>query len=391
MKKTKLKVWYFIVLAIVVFSMYRYSESRAAYGRTAAVVNGALGAYGSTIQIDYNGDGSLECFAYDSYYGNWNAGKSVAIGTTPEGYGIYNYITNKIIVNYGNKFIYAKAIPSLCPSSSVCTTSTRANYFMGCTVKDNQPALNTVKTTVETWSHYYGNSYKLNLSRIETGAISEATSVFSNARTLAVEPASMLSLLFVSTCTPQNYMVAYIFDITGGTCNDLFVESNINYTIKDNLIVYEPTTNDEVGLVFCMPQSTRVVIVQSANSQNTRIYDYQYFAKKYISTFFSCGGTCQPSWSCTEWGQCMGNVQTRVCTDKANCGVADGKPTEQRTCSTQCPPVYPCPSCPEPRCPPVQTCPVNSTTGCQAPSYCSSGPITDEQFPALVKRWINQQ
>jgi len=47
--------------------------------------------------------------------------------------------------------------------------------------------------------------------------------------------------------------------------------------------------------------------------------------------------TCTPNWTCSEWSECIGNLQTRKCTDANNCGTGEGKPEETRPCpSTPC-------------------------------------------------------
>jgi len=42
---------------------------------------------------------------------------------------------------------------------------------------------------------------------------------------------------------------------------------------------------------------------------------------------------CIPSWSCTSWSDCDG-TQTRTCSDVNECGVMDGKPEEERICTS---------------------------------------------------------
>lgn len=55
-----------------------------------------------------------------------------------------------------------------------------------------------------------------------------------------------------------------------------------------------------------------------------------------------CGASeavCNISWKCSDWSECvasggaLGGKQTRVCTDKNNCGSATGKPAEKQSCS----------------------------------------------------------
>ncbi|MBU2634029.1 MAG: PKD domain-containing protein [Nanoarchaeota archaeon] len=46
----------------------------------------------------------------------------------------------------------------------------------------------------------------------------------------------------------------------------------------------------------------------------------------------SGGDDCGTQWSCTYWGSCSENVQTRTCTDFNNCGITEGKPLEIQSC-----------------------------------------------------------
>lgn len=41
---------------------------------------------------------------------------------------------------------------------------------------------------------------------------------------------------------------------------------------------------------------------------------------------------CNPNWSCTDWGECIDDTQTRTCLDANNCGTTSGKPAESQTC-----------------------------------------------------------
>lgn len=44
--------------------------------------------------------------------------------------------------------------------------------------------------------------------------------------------------------------------------------------------------------------------------------------------------SCTESWTCTEWGTCSNNIQTRACTDSNNCGTTNNKPTLSQNCAT---------------------------------------------------------
>ncbi|MFC1648907.1 hypothetical protein ACFL1B_05610 [Nanoarchaeota archaeon] len=47
----------------------------------------------------------------------------------------------------------------------------------------------------------------------------------------------------------------------------------------------------------------------------------------------SCDDTCEPYWSCNEWGPCqVKGIQTRACTDKNECGIDKNKPVDAQEC-----------------------------------------------------------
>ncbi len=43
---------------------------------------------------------------------------------------------------------------------------------------------------------------------------------------------------------------------------------------------------------------------------------------------------CTGQWSCTEWSECVDNMQARACNDLSQCGTALNKPAESRECQT---------------------------------------------------------
>jgi len=46
--------------------------------------------------------------------------------------------------------------------------------------------------------------------------------------------------------------------------------------------------------------------------------------------------SCTSSWECSQWSECSTfGEQTRICTDKNNCGVTTNKPIESQACTSQ--------------------------------------------------------
>ena len=47
---------------------------------------------------------------------------------------------------------------------------------------------------------------------------------------------------------------------------------------------------------------------------------------------------CTPDWQCSSWSECsQTETQTRICTDKNNCGVTTSKPSESQSCTPEPP------------------------------------------------------
>jgi hypothetical protein len=44
--------------------------------------------------------------------------------------------------------------------------------------------------------------------------------------------------------------------------------------------------------------------------------------------------TCSPDWQCGSWSTCVGNLQTRTCTDSNSCGLNNSKPSESTICGS---------------------------------------------------------
>ncbi len=44
--------------------------------------------------------------------------------------------------------------------------------------------------------------------------------------------------------------------------------------------------------------------------------------------------SCQETWSCTDWSECINSQQSRFCTDANSCGTTLNKPAETQSCST---------------------------------------------------------
>jgi hypothetical protein len=84
----------------------------------------AYGDYGSSnteIVVDRDNDGTMECYEYYSYYRNYRPNNPPIVGYTPEGYQIHQYSSGRILVNYGNKYIYKLATSCSIPETEIPT------------------------------------------------------------------------------------------------------------------------------------------------------------------------------------------------------------------------------------------------------------------------------
>jgi len=69
--------------------------------------------------------------------------------------------------------------------------------------------------------------------------------------------------------------------------------------------------------VTCGANSTMYVNAEKAGFDNYDIISYT---------------TCTESWTCTDWSECINNIQGRHCVDNNNCGTFDSKPVVVREC-----------------------------------------------------------
>jgi hypothetical protein len=77
-----------------------------------SVSNGRYQTTNGEIAVDYNGDGNLECFRYESFYSGYSSRFPVIITKTMENKEVHKYTGGKIIVrDLQSNPIYA---PSAC-------------------------------------------------------------------------------------------------------------------------------------------------------------------------------------------------------------------------------------------------------------------------------------
>ncbi len=91
----------------------------------------------------------------------------------------------------------------------------------------------------------------------------------------------------------------------------------------------------------------------------------------------SSSTVCRTRWECTEWGECINNIQKRTCVDVNKCTVlTSAKPLEIRSCG--CKENWKCTDWEPAECPPNQT----QTRECNDYNFCG----TTKNKPAETKR-----
>lgn len=110
--------------------------------------------------------------------------------------------------------------------------------------------------------------------------------------------------------------------VLNGVMFNVTVGNNGQYGYSPSLIV----TSDSGGTVTFYIDGTL------ANQQVT----FSAFAVTNLDLTINrtISGGCTESWVCSDWTACVGNVQTRTCTDSNNCGTIISKPSESQSCGT---------------------------------------------------------
>jgi hypothetical protein len=108
------------------------ADPRIVTFRTNAATKSDYGSPNSEIVLDFNGDGTLECFKYSTFYSGYFESRPLTLVKTPDGATCCNankYNTNKVIIDYGQKYIYAPANGGCTiPTTTVPTAGYREVY-----------------------------------------------------------------------------------------------------------------------------------------------------------------------------------------------------------------------------------------------------------------------
>lgn len=115
------------------------------------------------------------------------------------------------------------------------------------------------------------------------------------------------------------------FSLDGKDLNDLRIvdpEKNTIKTYINGKLVYF-AIGEKKGLDLNLDSKTDIEIK----------FD-NYFSNKVHAVLTRV--TCATDWYCTEYTPCVGNAQTRQCTDKNNCQDTKSKPETSRLCQASC-------------------------------------------------------
>jgi PGF-pre-PGF domain-containing protein len=132
-----------------------------------------------------------------------------------------------------------------------------------------------------------------------------------------------------------------ILNVTNGTVTSSTAIILWNTSEPSTSVVYYST--NQSNLSSSKSDSSLVTEHSVALSSLTGNSTYYYNASSCDSsgncntsaTYNFTTQVCIESWSCSEWSECSGGIQTMVCTDQNSCGTTLNKPAESRPCEEE--------------------------------------------------------
>ena len=132
-----------------------------------------------------------------------------------------------------------------------------------------------------------------------------------------------------------------LFSLSLVSAISLYTGESINMTLQEEYVYYEITENStEVNLNIT--KNGTLVIIQIDKYMESDSFILTFFNEKdevipkSISSGGGGGGGCKYNinydWNCSEWSECIDEIQTRICKARNNCGNYYGKPNETKTC-----------------------------------------------------------
>ncbi len=212
------------------------------------------------------------------------------------------------------------------------------------------------------------------------------------------EPTNELSVYSVENKTKINYINASHLETTGNQTityyyNSDSIESNViqpsnlskwdiftsDHTLNNQIINFYYKTDGEY-IEFTPPYNFSSIDSSNLQFKLTLISDNSstpIINDLTINYIEEITIPCQENWTCTDWGICTNETQTRTCTETNECGTQENQPQEIQNCTETSPP---------PPSPP-------SSSG--APSSRSSSPRTTtttqtESSPAVQTKSVSQ-
>jgi hypothetical protein len=81
----------------------------------------------SEIVLDSNGDGVLECLKYYTFYNSYFESAPTVLVKTPEGFNVNKYNSGRVIIVYGQKYIYTPSTGCTTPTTKIPTAPYSTN------------------------------------------------------------------------------------------------------------------------------------------------------------------------------------------------------------------------------------------------------------------------
>lgn len=107
---------------------------------------------------------------------------------------------------------------------------------------------------------------------------------------------------------------------------------------SNKTVIREGTTDSEGIALFNLPKGTYSVEISSpGHGPEERGISILGSGEQKFTVKMSSGVSCQEDWDCTDWSDCVGDNQSRSCTDSNNCGTTVNKPDEAKSCTASLP------------------------------------------------------
>ena len=133
----------------------------------------------------------------------------------------------------------------------------------------------------------------------------------------------------------RNFLIVKGLDISNSTKN-VYLDASVNSTNR-SMICLKDQEIDSISEVSenCNGQNEFILKCDGTSKNN---YNCTFTGQSYKVSGLSHSavielGPCKESWSCNSWSSCVNGTQTRICTDKNDCGTNLSKPADNQGCN----------------------------------------------------------